>query len=415
MKKNLGVGFIGAGFIAEFHAKSWRGVRDADITGVYSPTRQSAQKIRNLCINLGVGEPEVFTSVEEMIKSPNIDAVWILSPNYTRIPTMERIVSVLEKKEGELRGIACEKPLARNVKEAEKMIELVEKTGLPHGYLENQVFAPSVLRAREIIWRRGARLCGRPYLARCAEEHSGPHKAWFWSGKMQGGGVLSDMMCHSVEAARFLLTDPEKGKNSLTPTGVSAEIASLKWTRPSYQEKLKTFTRGEVDYARYPAEDFARTSITFKDEEGNTIIAEATVSWSFVGPGLRLSFELMGPEYFARINTLDPELQVFFSREVRGEVGEDLVEKQTAEQGLMPVLSDEAFTYGYTYENRHMVDSFLRGQVSEESWEDGLLVTQLLMSCYMSAEKKRKIQFPPPGLEDFVPQVAQGVWDPATG
>jgi len=35
------------------------------------------------------------------------------------------------------------------------------------------------------------------------------------------------------------------------------------------------------------------------------------------------------------INTLNPELQVFFSREVKGEVGEDLVEKQTAEQGLI--------------------------------------------------------------------------------
>ena len=86
------------------------------------------------------------------------------------------------------------------------------------GYLENQVFAPSVTRGKEIIWSRGAKATGRPYLARAAEEHSGPHMPWFWEGELQGGGVLNDMMCHSVEEARFLLTDPEKKRESLTPS-----------------------------------------------------------------------------------------------------------------------------------------------------------------------------------------------------
>jgi len=412
MGKHLGVGFIGAGFMAEFHAKSWTGVRNAEIKGVCAHHLESARRLRDLCIQLEVGEPKVFTSVEEMIQSPEIEAVWIISPNYTRISIMESIVSELKKGRCNLKGVACEKPLARNVKEAKKMVELVKRAGLLHGYLENQVFVPSVLRAKEIIWRRGAELCGRPYLVRCAEEHSGPHKPWFWLGEKQGGGVLSDMMCHSIEAARFLLTDPKKDKNSLIPCTTTAEIASLKWTRPRYIERLKKLTRSEVDYARTPVEDFARATIVFKDEEENTVIAETTVSWSFVGPGLRLSFELMGPEYFAQVNTLNPELYVFFSREVKGEVGEDLVEKQTSEQGLMPVLADEAFTYGYVYENRHMVQSFLKGEMPRENWEDGLFVTQLLMSCYMAAEKKRKIKFPPPDLEDFVPEVARGTWDP---
>ena len=43
-------------------------------------------------------------------------------------------------------------------------------------------------------------------VARAAEEHSGPHNAWFWQGEKQGGGVLNDMMCHSVEVVRYLLT-----------------------------------------------------------------------------------------------------------------------------------------------------------------------------------------------------------------
>ena len=57
-------------------------------------------------------------------------------------------------------------------------------------------------------------------------------------------------------------------------------------------------------------------------------------------------------------SSLNTGLKVFLSRAVSGGPGEDLVEKQNAEQGLMPVLEDEAGVYGYTAENRHMVEAF---------------------------------------------------------
>jgi len=88
------------------------------------------------------------------------------------------------------------------------------------------------------------------------------------------------------------------------------------------------------------------------------------------------------------------------------------VEKQNAESGAMPVVSNEAEVYGYTAENRHMVESFLSGKRPEENFDDGLDVTRLLMAAYMSAEQDKTIQFPPPGLDDFVPAVAKGEWNP---
>ena len=45
---------------------------------------------------------------------------------------------------------------------------------------------------------RSGPVCGRPYLARAAEEHSGPHMPWFWQAQRQSGRVLSDMTCHFV-------------------------------------------------------------------------------------------------------------------------------------------------------------------------------------------------------------------------
>jgi predicted dehydrogenase len=112
------------------------------------------------------------------------------------------------------------------------------------------------------------------------------------------------------------------------------------------------------------------------------------------------------------VNTLDSDLKVFFSRKVTGAEGEDLVEKQNAESGEMPVVSNETDAYGYTAENRHMVQSFLAGKRPEENFSDGVNVTELLMTAYMSAEQDKTIQFPPPGLDDFVPAVAKGEWNP---
>ena len=411
-KKRLGIGFLGGGFISRFHIQSLLGVRDVDVTGVFSKTKQSAEGTAELANDLGVGPAKAFNSITEMIADPGVDAIWVCSPNYARIETFEEIANAVNSDKGKLIGVACEKPLGRNVAEAKKVLELTQNAGLLDGYLENQVFSPSITRGKEIIWARGAATTGRPFLARAAEEHSGPHMPWFWEGELQGGGVLNDMMCHSVEEARFMLTEPGKPRNSINPISVSAHTDCLKWQRPKYVDILSKNSGGKTDYSKRPSEDFARSLIEYLDENGEKIIVETTTSWCFVGEGLRLSLELFGPEYSMFVNTLDPDLKVFFSREVSGEAGEDLVEKQNAESGGMPVVSNEAEVYGYTAENRHMVESFLAGKRPNENFSDGVNVTELLMTAYMSAEQGKTIAFPPPGLDNFIPAVARGEWNP---
>ena len=218
------------------------------------------------------------------------------------------------------------------------------------------------------------------------------------------------MMCHSLEAARFLLTEPGKPRSSLTPRTVACDIASLKWSRDAYAKRLKE-TMG-VDYRAAPAEDFARATVTWEDEEGHPLVAGATASWGFVWPGLRLTVEVMAPEYALQGNSLNNHLQVFFSRAVSGSAGEDIVEKQTAEQGLMPVVTDEEIEYGYTAENRHFTECFLRGETPMETFADGLEVTKLLMACYMAAERGERLQWEPEGLDAFVPAVARDAFRP---
>jgi len=410
MSNKLGVGFIGSGFVAKFHLQAWRGVRDADVLGVYSPNPEHAAATAALARDLRVGNARPFSSIEEMVAAPEIDCLWLCGPNHQRLQNMKAICDALDAGKGKLIGIACEKPLARNAGEARQMVQMVERTGLLHGYLEDQIFAPSVTRGKEIMWTRAAALTGRPYLARAAEEHSGPHSPWFWRGDLQGGGVLNDMMCHSVEVARFMLTKPGAPRSSIRPVKVSAQIATLKWSRPEYSDVLQKTMGPEVDYQKSPAEDFARATINYSDEDDNPLIVEVTTSWSYVGAGLRLSLEVLGPEYSLNMNSLDSGLKLFLSREVKGSAGEDLVEKQNAEQGLMPVLGNEAAEYGYESQNRYFVQCFLDGRQPEENFRAGLEVTELLMTAYMSAEQERTIPFRPEGLDTFVPLVAQGRW-----
>jgi predicted dehydrogenase len=116
--RRLGVGFIGSGFNARFHIQAWTGVRDADVLGVWSPNHSHAEEACALARKLAVGNARPYKSIGEMVADPAIDAIWLTGPNHARDENVHEIVDVLKAGKGELKGIACEKPLARTVKEA---------------------------------------------------------------------------------------------------------------------------------------------------------------------------------------------------------------------------------------------------------------------------------------------------------
>jgi predicted dehydrogenase len=401
----LRIGLIGSGFIANFHLQALLSVRHVTVSGVYSPTAANREAIAAKANALELGPCRPFPPLEAMLISGEVDAVWIGVPNFVRLDTMREIHRLVKAGWAKLVGVACEKPLGRTLAEAREMLRLAEDAKLMHGYLENQVFSSAVQRGKDIVWRRAVPVCGRPYLARAAEEHSGPHMPWFWQAQRQGGGVLSDMTCYSVEVGRFLLIRPSAPRTDLKL--VSATVGNLKWTRPEYVTRLKNMMGADVDYAVRPAEDFARGALTFRDAEGHEVMVEATNSWAYVGAGLRILIELLGPEYSMEFSSLNTGLKVFLSREVTGGQGEDLVEKQNAEQGLMPVVENEPDIYGYIGEDRHMVEAFRHRRQPMETFHDGVAVAEMLMALYRSAEIGQTVRLPAPELETYVPPVAR--------
>jgi len=402
----LRIGFVGSGFIAKFHVKSFTSVRHAQITGVYSPTAKHRDALAAEVNGLELGPCRAHNSLESLLAADDVDAIWLLAPNDRRLEAMRAINAAVKSGKSKVRAIACEKPLGRTLAEAREVLRLAEDAGLAHGYLENQVFASAVERGKEIVWRRAVPAAGRPYLARAAEEHSGPHEPWFWQGAKQGGGVMSDMMCHSVEVGRYLLTAPGAPRESLRLKAAQGSVGYLKWTQDRYAKTLAHDFKG-VEMKAHPVEDFARATIVFEAEDGRDVIVEASTSWSYVGPGLRIDLSLLGPEYAMEFSSLNPSLKVFLSRAITGGSGEDLVEKQNAEQGQMPIVEDEAGTYGYIGENRHMVDCFRHGRTPIETFTDGVEVTKMVMALYKSAETGQVVNLPDESLETYVPVPAR--------
>ena len=401
------LGIIGAGFISRFHTKALKSVRGVDLAGVYS--LKNGPELSALARELGVGDCTVYDSVAELCN--NVDAVCIFTPNFARVETMVAVVEAI-KAGAPLKGIIIEKPLGRTVAEAQTLVDLAKEAGVPTAYFENQIHMKAI-RAALAQMRPQQESMGPLTLARSSEEHSGPHEPWFWDPVRQGGGVLSDMGCHSIAVGWYVLTPHGKPVTFLRPIAVSADTSLLKWGTKAGQKKL--LDRMGVDYGKAPAEDFATGIITFENPEtGQRSKAQFTNSWMFDKQGMRLYMDGMGPGYAFELNTLQSSLQVFVGDEAADAVAdaETALEKSTASRGLLVVEPNEADLYGYVDEIEDAVRSFKAGHDAFLNFEYGLEITKLCQAAYMAAERGVTLDLTDPqvqaDLKTYTSLIAQG-------
>ena len=376
------LGFIGAGFIAKFQATALREVRNVDLVGVHA--LKGAEELAAFTKESGLGDCKVYPSVAELCN--NCDAVAVFAPNYVRVDLVGQIVDAV-KAGAPLKGIICEKPLGRTVAEAKQLVQLGKDSGLPTAYFENQLHMKAIRSALQQLAPQQQAM-GPLTLARSAEEHAGPHEGWFWDPTRQGGGVLSDMACHSIAVNWFVLNPVGKTVDFLEPVAVNAETCLLKWGQPKYRQDL--LDRMGVDYAKTPAEDFATGIVTYKNPEtGQKVKAQFTNSWMFDKQGLRLCMDGLGPGYAFEINTLKSPLEVFIGDAAAEAVAdaETALEKATASRGLLTVQPNEADLYGYVDELRDACGAFSQGKDAFLNWDYGFAITRLCQAAYMSAEK----------------------------
>jgi predicted dehydrogenase len=338
---NVKIALFGSGFVAEFYMQGLQNVAGQEVVANYSRNLQKAVEFAKRW-NI----PATSTELDALIARDDVDLFIIALPNEEHLPVS---LKLSEAK----RNQVCTKPLGRNRAEARQMRDAAVESGKLHGYAETEVFAPCVVKAREVI-EQGT--LGRVLWVRSRESHSGPHSPHFWDVSKTGGGAMHDLGCHCIAAARYFF-----GKEDRI-TEVMAWGANL-----VHRDK----TRGEDN-----------ALLILKFVSGG--IGHCELSWTTKG-GLDLRNEIHGSEgsIFTDVTRGTPIMT--FSTKPAGYV----IEKADADAGWTRPLPEEAFAYGYQAEMRHFVECVRNGVVPRETYEDGYISNCVLEAGYQSISSQR--------------------------
>src|SRR6185312_8675949 len=179
---------LGTGLIGEFYTNTLQRQRGRDqVRVVYSRSAERAAAFKDRW-----GIAEATTDLRAAIAHPDTDVVVIGLPNFLHEEAVELVA-----KAG--KAVLLTKPLGRTAEEARRMLAVVEEADVFAGYLEDLCYTPKTLKAIASV-RGGA--VGDVTWVRSRETHPGPHSAWFWDGRLTGGGGIIDLSCHCIEIIR---------------------------------------------------------------------------------------------------------------------------------------------------------------------------------------------------------------------
>jgi predicted dehydrogenase len=171
--------------------------REAKQSGLVGIWRRDAAKAKQNGEELGI--QHVFASAEELCASPDIDAVFVTSPDSLHC---EHTLLALEHG----KHVLCEKPLAMSATDVELMIAAADQRGLCFGAAQNFRYNPSSDRIRS--WVGDGRI-GAPRLAHCQFTFDAKTSArqWVYDPSLALGGPIGDVGSHCIDLLRFLLAD----------------------------------------------------------------------------------------------------------------------------------------------------------------------------------------------------------------
>ncbi len=297
MKREIGVGTVGLGWMGQLHTRAYRRLFDHYPECELKPRLVMAadpveDRARDSVERLGY--ENWTTDWREVIEHPDIEAVSIAAPNY-----LHREVAVAAARAG--KHIWLEKPCGRIPAETAEIGRAVEEAGVKSMIGLMYRNAPAIEYAKELIaaGELGEITHYRGYFL--ADYASDPNGALTWRYKLDGAGlgVLGDIMPHSVDMAQNLLGPIES---------VSAHKEIFIKERPEAPEGIGTghFTVEDGEMGTVENEDYASGLLRF--ENGARGIIEN--SRTCVGPHVRNSFEVNGAKGalswdFQRLNELE--------------------------------------------------------------------------------------------------------------
>jgi len=329
---------LGTGLIGDFYTMTLHGQRGRDRVGVvYSRTEG-----RGKAFSERWGIPERTTDMAAAINHPETDVVVVALPNHLHEEAVNAVAAAGK-------AVLCTKPLGRNAAEARRMLQAVEAAGVFGGYLEDLCYTPKSLKA---IRATQAGAIGDVTWVRSRETHPGPHSAWFWDGRLTGGGAIIDLGCHCIEIIRNFV-----GKGN----------------RPV--EVMCT-----TDTLVHPIEDEDNAIALIRFESGAT--GQFEVSWTFRG-GMDLRDEVAGTHGTIWLNHF---LRTGFEMFTAGGSGGYVAEKAETAAGWLFPVGDEVSELGYVDMFTDMFRAMDEGGVPQETFYDGYVVNAIMDACYRSAK-----------------------------
>jgi len=187
---------IGLGSFGIKRAQSIKNSTNAKLINIHDINLEVASKASVL-----LGVPNV--GYQEILKNKNIDVICICTPNKFH---QNIIIDSIDNN----KNIFCEKPLARNLEEAENILNKVNKSNRILQVGSNHRFFESVKYARKLV---DEGVIGEILSFNGRIGHNGERlkDSWFWNKDISGGGTLLDNGCHLLDLARYFIGDFSSG------------------------------------------------------------------------------------------------------------------------------------------------------------------------------------------------------------
>jgi 1,5-anhydro-D-fructose reductase (1,5-anhydro-D-mannitol-forming) len=170
--------------------------RHCTVTGLW---RRDPQKAQEAVRQYPKFPLQIYETPDALCASSEIDAIFVVSPDALHL---DHVLTAV----GHRKPVLCEKPMAMNAAEAERMVEAAEKAGVLLGVAQNFRFEPSVKRIRDLI---ASGSMGKPLLARSEfhyfmRQHP---RTWLKDPRLACGGPVGDVAVHCIDALRYMLQD----------------------------------------------------------------------------------------------------------------------------------------------------------------------------------------------------------------
>ena len=226
-KKPLNIGLVGYGFMGRTHSNAYKRVNDFfDLD--YRPVLKAvcgrtAEEAKAFADNWGYESIE--TDWRKLVERKDIDAIDICTPNNTHAE-----IALAAAAAGKM--ILCEKPLSMNLVEGQKMVDAVEKAGVPNTVWYNYRRVPAVTLAKQLI---DAGRLGRIFHYRAnflqdwtisADLPQGGTGLWRLDAAAAGSGVTGDLLAHCIDTALWL-NGPINSVSAMTETFVKERKHNL--------------------------------------------------------------------------------------------------------------------------------------------------------------------------------------------